>query len=253
MLTPEQFRQIGLYIAGKGIPYYDVQTEFADHLGELVQNAMQERGIGFIEALGEQGPIFSQDWPLIVEYKTMYARKKILDAVWTEVIRFFSWPMIGITLPLIAAHIFLATSRGWINNFPLVAQGILFATGKYIRRRSRDVEQRDLFDLDLRRDFLLGRQVGRFHLYLRRFEWGSYFFLLADMYLWSPGYHLPPVPPTLLNEIIYYSFPCVMLLRLAWQRASLHIYKTLIKDYPTTLSEEDQSLKEILDGLKQQH
>lgn len=253
MLTPKQFRQIELYIAGKGIPYHDVRTEFADHLGELVQAAMQEKGIGFIEALGQQGPIFSQDWPLIVEYKTMFARKKIRDAVRDEFVRFFSWPKVGITIPLVAAYIFLATCRGWINNFPLQALIILLMTGKYIRHRSMHVEQRDLFDLDLRRDFLLGKQVGRVHLYLRRFEWCCYFFLMVDDVWWSPGFHSPAAPPTLLNEIMYFIFPFILLLRLAGQKAIQRIYKTLVKDYPTILSEEDQGLKEILDGLKQQH
>ena len=254
MLTPEQFQHIERYIAGKGVRYYDVRVEFADHLSELVQAAMQEKGIGFIEALGEQGPIFSQDWPLIVKYKTMFARRKILNAFRVELIRFFTWPKIGITLPLIAVYIFFGmTPHSWINNFPLLGINTLFLIKYYRRSDWGKVLQRDLFDLQPERDFLLGAKVKRLTLYLERCRWLCFLFLLADCIWLSPGYQVPAAPPTLLNLLIYCFFPFILLSQLAWKAASLRIYKTLITNYPTVLSEEDKSIKEILDSLTAQH
>ena len=254
MLTPEQFQQVERYIAGKGVRYYDVRVEFADHLSEQVQAAMQERGVGFIEALGEQGPIFSHDWPLIVEHKTLFAQRKILRAFRGEIMRFFDWPKIGITLPLLAVYVFLGMPpHSWINNFPLLGVNTLFLIKYYRRYDWGKVLQRDLFDLQPERDFLLGAEVKRLTLYLERFRWLCFLFFIADYAWFSPGYRVPAAPPTLLNLLIYCFFPFILLSQLAWKGASLRIYKTLIKNYPTVLSEEDKSLKEILDSLKEQH
>lgn len=251
MLTAEQFQHIERYIAGKGVRYYDVRVEFADHLSEQVQAAMQEKGIGFIEALGEQGPIFSQDWPLIVEYKTMFARRKILNAFRDEIMRFFTWPAIGITLPLAAGYVFLGMSpHSWINNFPLLALNTLFLLRYYRRGDWMKVLQRDLFDLQPERDFLIGAKVRRWSLYLDRCRWLFFLFLLADAIWLSPGYQVPAAPPTLLNTLIYCFFPFILLSQLGWKGACLRIYKMLIKNYPKILTEEDKSIKEILDSLK---
>jgi len=113
--------------------------------------------------------------------------------------------------------------------------------------------QRDLFDLQPEHDFLLGKEVTQMSRFLNRCRWLFYLFLFTNLFLWSPGYQVPAAAPTLLNQLIYYSFPCVLLSQLAWKRACLRIYKTLIKNYPTVLSEEDKSIKEILDSLKEQH
>lgn len=184
MLTPEQFQQVERYIDGKNVPYFDVRVEFADHLSEQVQAAMQERGIGFIEALGEEGSIFSQDWPLIVKYKTMYARKKILKAFQGEIMRYFTWPKIGITLSVIAAMLALnAASYIRINNdvsgniIVVLVSANLF----YLRRDWRNVVQKNLFEPNMRRRLLIGKQFFLADIYFRTFEFLFLLLIIANI------------------------------------------------------------------------
>ena len=267
MLTPEQHQQIERYIAGKGVHYYDVQMEIADHLGEQVLAAMQNNGLEFETALREQGAIFSKDWPDIVKYKTRYLRLKILKSFLEEMGGFFAWPRIGVTLLIIAAMYALnQTPFVTINTFPYHVVSFLlpFINLTYLKRDRGLAAQGRKNDSEIfksllggrHKNLLGGKQFGFVSAYATGLQVLYVLFIWTAIFI-SPGFWnspadgMPAAAATLLNQIIFYSFPLMVVLDLSWIRTRQKMLGNLWKNYPEILSE-NRTIKEILADRKQE-
>jgi len=237
MLNSEQLQQVERYVAGKGIRYFDIQIEITDHLAEQVEAAMREKGMSFMEALREQGAIFSQDWPSIVEYKKIYARRKIWRAFRVEVLRYFTGPKIGVLLLTLGAMLALnRTPYGGINNFPLIVILTLpWIRAYYLSRSWKSSAKKNLYDPNFRRLLLIGRQYFFVNLHVYTWQLSYYLLLAANLAWWSPR-NSSIAPPTVFNTILFYSYPIVLALELAWKKAGVELNRAMRQDYPTVLT-----------------
>jgi hypothetical protein len=250
MLTPEQLQHIERYIADRKVRWYDVQVELTDHLAALVEQSMQDRGIGFIEALGEQGPIFAQDWPVIIHYKTRYARRKILKTFGQEFLRFFRWPKLALSVAVIAAMPVVAVTGIYSVN-DLWSVALLFEVIRlfYLRRSWRKYVGTNMMNPYTKTRLLFGRQLWMISNNILWVTSAFLLFTIIDYKYLSPGWS---APPTLLNSVLFYTMPLFLFFQLAWRKTCIDLNQALREDYPNVL--ENKSIMEILvEYKKRQH
>lgn len=246
MLTEEQLQRIDAYIVQRNVLYYDVRIELADHLGEQVMAAMNTDGLSFDEALQQYGAIFAKDWAAIVQYRTKYLRRKFLRTMGKEILHFFSWPKITLTLCLTALMVYIARHQVTkISNILFLLNAFIVARYymsrdrrrntqkirdmlqkvKGLQRNERLVVARELKERSVFFRLLVGRQLMKTNFYFSALGM-LYVLSLFACVIWGPQDSI------LLYRIFFGLLPFMLMLYIAWSKTYSSFQAEIRRNYP---------------------
>jgi hypothetical protein len=99
-LTPQQIDRLYQFTRQHYVEWYDLQTELVDHLANAIEQQWQENPIiSFEDALQKEFKKFGVfGFMDVIAEKQVALSKKYKKFVWNELVTFFTWPKIILTV-----------------------------------------------------------------------------------------------------------------------------------------------------------